>query len=66
MMNISAEAFNATNHPNFANLSPPEANLSSPNFGVVTRMLNQADGGTGSLYATGGPRLVELVVRFQF
>ncbi len=67
-LNLSAEAFNAFNNPNFANPSPNEgANLASPNFGVMTRMLNQSyGGGSGSLYGSGGPRSVELALRLQF
>jgi hypothetical protein len=67
-LNISAQAFNAFNNPNFANPSPNEgANLSSPNFGVMTRMLNSSFGGGGnSLYRSGGPRSAELALRLQF
>ena len=67
-LNLSAQAFNVFNNPNFANPSPNEgANLSSPNFGVMTRMLNQSfGGGAGSPYRSGGPRSVELVLRLQF
>ena len=67
-LHLAAQGFNITNHPNFANLSPFDSgNLSSPAFGVVTRMLNQSfGGGTSSLYRSGGPRYMELSVRFQF
>ena len=67
-LSISAEAFNALNHPNFANPSPLEgANLASPDFGVVTQMLNQSyGGGVNALYRPGGPRSMELALRLQF
>jgi hypothetical protein len=65
---IGLEAFNALNHPNFANPSPQEgANLASPDFGVVTQMLNQSyGGGLNALYRSGGPRSMELALRLQF
>jgi hypothetical protein len=68
VLSLSAQAFNVFNHPNFANPSPLEgANLASPNFGVVTEMLNQSFGGAvNSLFRTGGPRSIELAVRLRF
>jgi len=65
---IGVEAFNALNHPNFANPSPLEgANLASPDFGVATQMLNQSfGGGVNALYRNGGPRSMELALRLQF
>jgi hypothetical protein len=65
---IGLEAFNALNHPNFANPSSQEgANLASPDFGVATQMLNQSfGGGVNSLYRSGGPRSMELALRLQF
>jgi len=65
---IAVEGFNALNHPNFANPSPQEgANLASPDFGVVTQMLNQTfGGGVNALYRSGGPRSMELSLRLQF
>src|SRR3984957_20266318 len=67
-LSLSAQAFNVFNHPNFANPSPLEgANLASPNFGVVTEMLNQSFGGAvNSLFRSGGPRSIELAVRLRF
>lgn len=65
-VNISAEAFNLFNHPNFANpLTLGSANLSSPTFGVATQTVGGSVNG-GSLYQSGGPRSIELVVRLQF
>ena len=68
VLNLSAQAYNVFNHPNFANPSPLEgANLASPNFGVVTEMLNQSFGGAvNSLFRTGGPRSIELAIRLRF
>jgi hypothetical protein len=67
-LTISAQAYNVFNHPNFANPSPFEgANLVSPNFGVVSEMLNQSFGGpVNSLFRPGGPRSIELTVRLRF
>ncbi len=65
-LNISAQAFNVLNHANFANpLTIGSANLSSPTFGVATRTVGGGVNG-GSLYQSGGPRSIELVVRLQF
>ena len=67
-LSIIAQAFNALNHPNFANPSPNEgANMASPNFGVATRTLSEASRGGGiSFFRTGGPRSVQLAIRLQF
>jgi hypothetical protein len=67
-LSLAVQAFNVGNHPNFANPSPLEgANLASPNFGIVTEMLNQSFGGAvNSLFRSGGPRSIELSVRLRF
>ena len=53
------DAYNALNHPKFSNPNPTEgANLSSPNFGVTTRMLYNAFGG-GSVQRSGAPRSMQ-------
>ncbi len=67
-LNLSAGAYNILNHPNFANPTPLEGgNLSSPDFGIMTRMVNQSlGGGVNALYRTGGPRSVEFSLRLQF
>jgi hypothetical protein len=67
-INVAAQGYNVLNHPNFANPSPMEGgNMSSPNFGVMTRMLSQAGGGgVSSLYHSGGPRSMEFSVKLQF
>jgi hypothetical protein len=65
-VNLSAQAYNALNHPNFANPSSMEgSNLSSPNFGIATRMIGGSSGG-GSPYSSGGSRSLELALRLQF
>ena len=63
------EAFNLLNHPNFAD---PVRFLSSPLFGESPSMLNRMLG-TGSpasgvtpIFQTGGPRSVQLGLRFRF
>ena len=62
------DAFNASNHPNFAN--PTEnagANLASPLFGVVTQMLYSSVGnGMNPSQTSGGPRSVQFSLRLQF
>jgi len=65
---IAAQGYNILNHPNFANPSPLEgANMSSPNFGIVTQMMNQAfGGGVNPLFRSGGSRSMELSLRLQF
>jgi hypothetical protein len=67
-LNLAAQGYNIFNHPNFANPSPLEGgNMSSPNFGVVTQMMNQSfGGGVNQLYRSGGPRSMELSIRAQF
>jgi hypothetical protein len=67
-IDIAAQGYNILNHPNFANVSPMEGgNMSSPNFGVVTRMMNQSfGGGVNALYRSGGARSMELSLRLQF
>jgi hypothetical protein len=67
-LNIAAQGYNILNHPNFANPSPLEGgNMSSPNFGVVTQMMNQSfGGGVNQLYRSGGPRSMEFSIRAQF
>ena len=67
-LSLGAQTYNLMNHANFANPSPlAGANLSSPNFGVSTSMVNQGyGGGLNSLYRTGGPRSMELSIKLQF
>jgi Carboxypeptidase regulatory-like domain len=66
-LNLGVQAFNIFNHPNFANPTPQlGANLASPDFGIVTQMLNSGQAGVNSLYQPGGPRSMELLVRLTF
>jgi hypothetical protein len=67
-VNFAATGYNIFNHPNFANPTPFEGqNMSSPNFGLVTGMVNQTfGGGVNSLYRFGGSRSMEFSVRLQF
>jgi hypothetical protein len=63
------EAFNAFNHPSFAD---PVRYANNPLFGRPASMLNQMLGtgspgsGLAPLLQSGGPRSVQLSVRFQF
>jgi hypothetical protein len=64
------EAFNIFNHPNFAN---PNASLSqAATFGRSTTMLGRSLGSGGNqagfnpLFQVGGPRSLQLSMRFQF
>jgi len=63
-----ADSFNVLNHPNFAN---PSGNLSSGSlFGVSTAMANSPFNGVTNglipLFRVGGPRSLQLSLRFSF
>jgi hypothetical protein len=65
-----AEAFNALNHPDFANPGPFNR-VGTPLFGQSVQMLNTAIGqvqgsGTSPLYESGGPRSMQIVLRVEF
>ena len=70
-LRFEGDIFNVFNHPNF---SSPQSNISLPNFGVATSMLNSsfgtgnaaAGGGYNSLYSLGGPRSVQLALKIIF
>ena len=68
-LQLRAEMFNVFNHPNFAN---PVNTLTSVSFGRSTQLFGRSlgtsgtDGGLNPLYQNGGPRSIQLVVRFQF
>jgi hypothetical protein len=69
IIELRVEAFNALNHPNFAD---PVKYLNSPFFGHSTSMLNMMLGtgspgsGLAPLLESGGARSMEVVVRFRF
>jgi hypothetical protein len=59
-LQLMLQAFNAPNHPNFANPTSTEnAARSSSNFGVATRTAMAGGGGSGA-------RTVQLGVRLEF
>jgi hypothetical protein len=66
---VRVEAYNALNHPNFGD---PARYLNSPVFGRSTSMLNLMLGtgspgsGLAPILQTGGPRSLQVSVRFQF
>jgi hypothetical protein len=66
---LRLDAFNALNHPNFANPSSQQgASFQSPFFGVATQMLYSAGmgGGMNPSQTSGGPRSVQFSLRLQF
>lgn len=65
---VRADSFNVLNHPNFAD---PSGDLSSASlFGVSTQMANTAfngvTNGLSPLFRVGGPRSLQLSLRFNF
>jgi hypothetical protein len=68
-MQLRAELFNVLNHPNF---SDPVRFLNDPYFGRSTAMLNlmlgsgRPNAGLTPAFQTGGPRSIQLALRFQF
>ena len=66
---LRVEAYNALNHPNFAD---PIAVLASPLFGQSPSMLNLMLGtgspasGLAPIFQSGGPRSLRVVFRFRF
>jgi hypothetical protein len=73
-MEFLIEAFNIFNHPNFANPSSSSFtnSLGAPNFGQSGSMFATGLGGGGNqggispLFAIGGPRDLQLALRFEF
>jgi hypothetical protein len=62
-LQLRAEAYNLINHPDLGYVEP---SLTDALFGQATLMLNQSFGPAGSLYAPGGPRSLQVSVRFHF
>ena len=68
-LQLRIEAYNAFNHPNFAD---PIRFLASPLFGQSPSMLNLMLGtgspgsGLAPLFQTGGPRSLQIALRFRF
>jgi hypothetical protein len=68
-LQVRAEFFNVFNHPNFGD---PVADLSSRLFGQSVQTLARSlgtggvNGGLSPLYQVGGPRSVQLALRFSF
>ena len=68
-LRFRAEFFNLFNHPNFG---PPDNNITDPLFGHSTQTLASslgsggANGGLNPLYQIGGPRSVQLALKFEF
>jgi hypothetical protein len=68
-LRFRSEFFNIFNHPNFGN---PDNTLGAPLFGHSTQTLASslgsggANGGLSPLYQIGGPRSIQLALKFQF
>lgn len=62
-LQFKAETFNLLNHPSFGYIDPYLTDLL---FGQATKMLNQSFGASGSLYEQGGPRSIQLSLKFIF
>jgi hypothetical protein len=60
---FKAESFNIVNHPNFGYIDPYLTDLL---FGQSTKMLNQSFGASGALYEQGGPRSIQISLKFVF
>jgi hypothetical protein len=68
-LQVRAEFFNVFNHPNFGD---PVGDLNSRLFGQSVQTLARSlgtggvNGGLSPLYQVGGPRSVQLALRFSF
>ena len=62
-LQFKAETFNVLNHANFGYIDPY---LSDLLFGQSIKMLNQSFGASGALYEQGGPRSIQLSLKFIF
>jgi hypothetical protein len=64
-LQFRAEAFNVFNHVNFGSIDSSVSD-GPTTFGYATNTLNNALGGLNSLYQTGGPRSLQLMLKLQF
>jgi hypothetical protein len=62
-MQFRVDAFNMLNHPNFGSI---DNFLGDETFGEPTTMANGQYYGLSSLYQIGGPRSLQLSMRFSF
>ncbi len=68
-LQFRAEMFNIFNHPNFG---PPDPMLGDATFGMPTQTLAESlgsggvNGGFNPLYQIGGPRSIQLALKFMF
>ncbi len=62
-MQVKVEIFNVFNHPSFGYIDP---SLSDLLFGQSAKLLDQSFGASGGLYNQGGPRAIQLSLRFVF
>jgi hypothetical protein len=64
-LEFRADAFNALNHPNFANPGAQEIPFAPSEF-LSLAMTNQALGGLNPLFQEGGPRSIQLSLKLGF
>jgi hypothetical protein len=64
-LQFRAEAFNLFNHPNFGTIYNNLA-VGQSLFGYAYQTLNNSLGNLNSLYQSGGPRSMQLMLKLQF
>ena len=64
LMQLRLETVNTTNTPQFANPNSGCCTANNANFGAVTGTISSGSGSVNS--GTGGPRSVQLAVKFTF